>query len=318
MRHAFASVLLLFLLTTHAVPAAAKGIELDSREYKLMLDPDRFAGEAPEKAVEDFIRDQLEPAIRTSFGDDAADELAAKGVDLEKRRSVRFWDTEACALNSNGFAFRERIDLSEDDSPTSDPEITLKFRSPDLFLAADMRLEARERAEEPDSKLEEDVGPLSLTNGSEERVVSVPRSTRSQFSRSTSQTIDPDALPRTLGDIGRLYPTFSDELRFAAGEINLGTALRPGPEYRELVYKSSKLDLAKHTKAEFSLTLWYEGAGNRTEPALAEVSFSHAADYGEVPAVAAQRARQLLLAMQDLAWAEPGAPTKTALAACPD
>jgi len=315
MRHAFASVLLLCLVTTHTAPAAAKGIELDSREYKLMLDPDRFTGDVPEKAVEDFIRDQLGPALRTSFGDDAADELAAKGVGLEKRRSVRFRDTNSCALNNNGFAFRERVDLSEEDRPTSDPEITLKFRSPDLFLAADMRLEAR--AEGAETKLEEDIGPLSLTREAE-RVVALPRSTRSQFSRSTSQTVDPDALPQTLEDIDRLYPTFDEDLRFIAGEIELGTPLTPGPDYRELVYRSSKLEVAKHTKAEFSLTIWYEGADNRTEPALAEVSFSYDTDHGEVPAKAAHRSRALLLAMQDLAWAEPGAPTKTALAACPD
>jgi len=125
-------------------------------------------------------------------------------------------------------------------------------------------------------------------------------------------------LPQTLEDIDRLYPTFDEDLRFIAGEIELGAPLTPGPDYRELVYRSSKLEVAKHTKAEFSLTIWYGGADNRTEPALAEVSFSYDTDHGEVPAKAAHRSRALLLAMQDLAWAEPGAPTKTALAACPD
>jgi hypothetical protein len=315
MRYAFASALV-FLLTTHAAPMAAKGIELDSREYKLMLEPDRFAGDAPEEAIEDFISDQLGPAIRTSFGDDAADELAAKGVDLEKRRSVLFRDTQGCMLNSNGFALRERVDLDEDGSRASDPEVTLKFRSPDLFLVTAMRLDAQ--AEEAETKLEEDIGPLSLTKGPDDRVVSMPRSTRSQFSRSTSQTVDPGALPQTLEEVDRLYPTFGDDLRFVAGEVDLRAALTPGPEYRELVYRSSKLDLTGHTKTEFSLTIWYQGAGNRTEPALAEVSFSYDTDHGEVPPETAQRARELLLAMQDLEWARADAPTKTALAACPD
>ena len=74
--------------------AAAEGIELDSREYKLMLEPERFAGGAPQQAVRRFVRDQLEPAVRRTFGDEAADELKDKGFDLVERRSVRFWDTD--------------------------------------------------------------------------------------------------------------------------------------------------------------------------------------------------------------------------------
>ena len=99
-----------------------------------------------------------------------------------------------------------------------------------------------------------------------------------------------------------------------AGKIDLGQALMAGPAYRELVYRSSRLDLAEDTKGEFALTIWYEGTGNRTTPALAEISFCYPTD-DDVPAQAVQRARRLLLAMQDLSWAEPGAPTKTALAA---
>jgi hypothetical protein len=75
---------------------------------------------------------------------------------------------------------RERVDLEDNDRPASKPEITLKFRSSDLFLAADMRLKAK--AEGADSKFEEEVGPLSLTNAGQ-RYVASRRSARSQFSR---------------------------------------------------------------------------------------------------------------------------------------
>jgi hypothetical protein len=98
---------------------------------------------------------------------------------LEKHRSVRFLDTQGCTLNDNGFALRERVDLDDNDRPAPKPEITLKFRSSDLFLAADMRLKAKEGA---DSKFEEEVGPLSLTNAGQ-RYVASRRSARSQFSR---------------------------------------------------------------------------------------------------------------------------------------
>ena len=84
-----AIVALAALIQTAAV--AAKGIEIDSREFKLMLEPEHFSGAAPEHAVSRFVRDQLEPAVRRSFGDKAADELAEKGLELDERRRVRFW-----------------------------------------------------------------------------------------------------------------------------------------------------------------------------------------------------------------------------------
>jgi hypothetical protein len=296
--------------------AAAGGIELDSREYKLMLEPGRFAGGAPKSAVDRFLREQLEPAVRQSFGGEAADELKERGLDFDERRRVRFWDTATCALIESGFALRERVDLDEDGRPASEPELTLKFRSSDLFLAASMRLEARAGAKDVESKLEEDVGALAIRTASGDAIVSMPRSSRSQFSRSTTQTVDRDALPRALKDVDELYPKFDDDLRLAAGAIDVSAALAPSPEYRELVYESSMIDLAKDTKARFALTIWYEGAGNRDRPALAEISFSYDTDAGAVSAEAARRARELLLMIQNLDWADPGSPTKTVLAGC--
>ena len=87
MRCTLAPFVAVTLLTMQAPPTAAKGIELDSREYKLMLEPAHFAGGAPQEAVDEFLRDQMEGAIRESFGGDAADELARKGVGLEKTES---------------------------------------------------------------------------------------------------------------------------------------------------------------------------------------------------------------------------------------
>ena len=76
------------------------------------------------------------------------------------------------------------------------------------------------------------------------------------------------------------------------------------------------IDLAKDTKTSFALTIWYEGADNRDRPALAEISFAYDTDDGAVSAEVARRGRDLLLAMQDLDSADPGSPTKTALAGC--
>jgi hypothetical protein len=96
----------------------------------------------------------------------------------------------------------------------------------------------------------------------------------------------------------------------------MSAELAPGPQYRELVYRSSMIDLAEDTKTSFALTIWYEGADNRTRPALAEISFSYDTDDGAVSAEAAHRGRELFLALQDLEWGDPASPTKTALAGC--
>jgi hypothetical protein len=147
-------------------------------------------------------------------------------------------------------------------------------------------------------------------------VVANPRAARSQFSQSTTQIVSVDQVPTSLAGIRGLYPSFDDELQAVVGRIEMSAPLDPSPEYRELVYKSSKLDIAEDLKARFALTLWYKGSENQDHPALAEISFKYDAKNGEVRNEVARRALALLLAMQDLPWADPAAPTKTALVAC--
>jgi len=293
----------------------AGGIELDSREYKLMLRAGEFAGSDPGQAVERFTTDQLIPAVRAQWNDDAANELMRKKLEVGERRIVRFWDSGECLLYQHGFAWRGRVETDEHNTRTNEIELTLKFRSPDIFLAAGMPLKAKNGARNVDSKIEEDLGPLSVRGGSE-GAVAKPRSARSQFSRSTKQTVSPDKVPTSLAGIAALYPSFEDELRATVGGFETSAVLEPSPEYRELVYESSKLIVAKDVKTKFALTLWYKDVENQDRPALAEVSFKYDVRNGGVPDEVARRALALLLAMQDLPWADPSAPTKTALVSC--
>ena len=161
----------------------AGGIELDSREYKLMLDPSKFAGTEPRQAVERFMGEQLVPAVRQQWTDHAADELAEKGLKVGERRVVRFWDSSDCLLYRHGFAWRGRVDTDANGTETDEVELTLKFRSPDQFLAAGTPLKARQHARNDDTKLEEDLGPVAVRSGPEEGVAANPRGARSQFSR---------------------------------------------------------------------------------------------------------------------------------------
>jgi hypothetical protein len=64
------------------------------------------------------------------------------------------------------------------------------------------------------------------------------------------------------------------------------------------------------------LNLTMPDVENQDRPALAEVSFKYDAKNGGVPDEVARRALALLLAMQDLPWADPSARTKTALVSC--
>ena len=307
---------ILFAVLLLPVSTLAGGIELDSREYKLMLRAGEFAGSDPGQAVERFTTDQLVPAVGSRWNLDAANELMRKKLEVGERRIVRFWDSGECLLYQHGYAWRERVDTDEHDTRANEIELTLKFRSPDMFLAAGMPLKAKNGARNVDSKIEEDLGPVSVRGGPEEGAVAKPRSARSQFSRSTKQTVSPDKVPTSLAGIADLYPSFEDELRAAIGGFDTSALLEPSPEYRELVYESSKLIVAKDVKARFALTLWYKDVENRDRPALAEVSFKYDAKNGGVPDEVARRALALLLAMQDLPWAEPSAPAKTALVSC--
>ncbi len=100
------------------VLALAGGIELDSREYKLMLNPEKFTGQ-PQQAVERFIKEQLGPAVREQWNSDAAAELAKKGLELGERRIIQFWDSGDCLLCGTGLpGGRGRISTSRAIEPT--------------------------------------------------------------------------------------------------------------------------------------------------------------------------------------------------------
>ena len=160
--------------------ATAGGLELDSREYKLMLEPDKFTGADPLKAVERFTTEQLVPALREQWNHDADGELTKKGMQIGERRVIRFWDSGDCLLYRNGFAWRGRTEIDEHGKRANELELTLKFRSPDAFLAAGMPVSAKDDAKKVDSKLEEDLGPVAVRGGPGEGVAANPRSVRSQ------------------------------------------------------------------------------------------------------------------------------------------
>ena len=235
----------------------AEGLKLHSREYKLMLKAEQLAGRSPEQAVARFVSEQLVPTIREHWNDAAADEMAEKGVELEERRAVWFWDTSDCLLYRHGFAWRERVALDASDNRADQVELTLNFRSPDAFLAAGLPLRARDSATKAESKLEEDLGPVAVRTG-QGGIAAQPRGVRSQFSRSTKQIVRAGEVLSSLEGIAGLYPSFEEDQETVADPVGLAARLEPSREHQELVYKNAKLDLSKGVKSAFALTLWYQ------------------------------------------------------------
>ena len=298
-------------------PGLADGIKLDSREYKLMLKPGNFAGTDPRAAIDRFVREELAPRVRAEWTADAAERLQDKGLKLEKSRIVRFKDTADCLLSRSGFAWRERFKLNGAGERSSEATGTLKFRSPDAFLAA-----ASRKSGGGDCKFEEDLAPLAIRppkanrTALDEGVTASPRSIRSQFSQSCSHEIAAASLPLDLATAARLNPSFEPGLRATFSEADLSLRFIVGDDFLERVYERGKLKLAGDTEVEFALTVWYPAVGDQGQPFIAEISYNYETRDHNVTHEVARRALGLLLKLQESTWADPPAPTKTAYAKC--
>ena len=121
-----------------------------------------------------------------------------------------------------------------------DPEVTLKLRTPDLFVMASMRLRGRD--DDADSKFEEDISPLEVAvPGSRALAVADPPSMRSRFSQSTSQATG-RRLDR-LGDAFALYPSLEANLAEAGAAFAASDRLLGGPEIVETVFDGPRVTL---------------------------------------------------------------------------
>ena len=109
-----------------------------------------------------------------------------------------FRDTEKCLLDRNGFSLRERIRLKD-----GRRHLTLKFRTPDIFLAAQSSI----GGDDDEIKFEEDIAPLIQrtisASGKENAAFVRPPSMRSLFSRSASRRIKIGACSHVAGRCGR-------------------------------------------------------------------------------------------------------------------
>ena len=145
-----------------------------SREYKLMLNMDRFKDR--EQASQEFLS-LLSFLVRKEGG------RVVEEQNEEERRQTSYLDTPERALHQQGFALR----LREEDDGEEGFQINLKYRASDRYISAAQDLST---PQEGKTKFEEDILPPFI----------------SKFSHSIS--IETDTAPElgTMNKVMDLFP----------------------------------------------------------------------------------------------------------------
>ena len=261
-------------------------LDLRSREYKVMLLPERFAGDDADVRraaaafwadVDDMV-DGLDIRTRGSF--DA----------VKAHRRIRFFDTEERHFHAHRYVFRERISVEE-----GEREVTLKFRHPDRYLAADRDM-AASGGHKAETKFEEDVKPPF----------------NSVFSYSTSVGLAPESEISKVRDVMGLFPGLAREVP-DVDEAEL-TVVRTFCA-RELVLVGASLLLGRQDiEAECALVVWHDDDDPATPPVCVEFSFKYGDDDEDYRGTVTRDAHDILLAMAEQLplWVHPTPITKTA------
>ena len=269
------------LVVLSAMPVQANP-DVISREYKLILDASRFQYQNEQSDVLNLMQ-AAKPAI-----EDAIDRSVTGTATLDHDRQVRFFDTAgSCVLDQLGYSFRERLE-------NGNSEVTLKFRSPDRYIADFEDLSSSTKG--ADSKLEADVG---ATSDMPFKVV-YSHSTKAPNGRKLNR----------MNDIHAHFPGFEDDYGL---DDDLALSVVGDLTVTERVYRNVDIDLGQHD-GEISITLWYAGtpSGNQA-PAVAEISFKYEDPSADYTRKVVNRARQAFDALRGLSdWVEPDGQTKTA------
>lgn len=258
-----------------------------SREYKVMLQAAKFAGSerqllaASRRLWDDFSR----AVVPVVFQSDGTLET------IDKERLIVFLDTDAQHLRGGGYIFRVRRRLEGDR-----PEVTLKFRHPDRYVAESRQMKSRRIS--TTAKFEEDIKAPFV----------------SLYSYSARGEMGDKAVPATLSDVARLFPDLSKRLgdvdgRLSLSEVNTFTA-------RELVVTGGTMRISMKPKVdiECALIVWYDHKGAATEPVAVELSYRYGDSKGQYGGKAAKRAFDVFETLQGemTEWVDPNPRTKTA------
>jgi hypothetical protein len=179
---------------------------------------------------------------------------------------------------------------------TGEREVTLKFRHPDRYIAADRSMAAA-KASEVKTKFEEDVKPPFT----------------SVFSFSTTQPLESGQVLKQMSDVADLFPGLADALEDLPHDAPL--VLVKDFVGREVVLEGAQLLLgSRDMAADCALVVWYDEGEMDTTPVVAEFSFKYGDEEEQYRASVAKDAYAILGLLQNglTDWVDPNPRTKTA------
>jgi hypothetical protein len=210
-----------------------------SREYKLMLNVDRFKDR--EQASQEFLSllDFLVGKERGSVVEEQNE---------EERRQTSYLDTPEGALHQQGFALR----LREEDDDEESFQINLKYRASDRYISAAQNLSSPQDGK---TKFEEDILPPFV----------------SKFSHSTSIKTDEDPELGTIGKVMDLFPGLREL------DIDENTPVETVNDFKvlEVDRKLCKLKFDEEPIIKASLSFWYLTGEEDEWPLVGEFSFDY-------------------------------------------
>ena len=231
-----------------------------SREYKLMLRPDRFGDRR--RGAEAFWN-----LVRFLIQEKQGNEVYRE-QDEELRRLTWYLDTPGADLRGLGFVLRVREE-SDSEKPF---KVTLKYRAPDRYVAAGKDLSCREKIKKKNDKFEEDILPPFA----------------SKFARSVAFRAEELPALETMERVTDLFPGL------AALQIPPNTPIGAvkGFKVHELAHRIGQLGFIRMPALEAAaepdflvkccLTFWYLLGEDDEWPLAAEFSFDYDLPKGEL------------------------------------
>ena len=247
MNKTMAYKVILFAMLCLSINVSATNAEVDSREYKILLNPSLFTGDESVRIskINDYWK-----VLKSLIEKGALKSEASGHLNLEKSRTVSFYDVQgSCDLLNASYSFRERVENGK-------RKVTLKFRSADQLLASAQDL--RGKKSKAKSKFEEDIAVPFI----------------STYSSSTTQKIGNSKNLNKMDDPVGLYPGLKNEHFDESLAIEKVSNLT----INEYVYKRETTEIVNRVGVvdnEFSLSLWYNESVSTTQAIVVEISFKY-------------------------------------------
>jgi hypothetical protein len=210
-----------------------------SREYKLMLNVDRFA---------DRERGTRQLWAVVEFLVDKAGGVVTEQQDDEEARETLYLDTPGHDLRQRGLALRVRREKEK-----KKRKVTLKLREADRYLAAAYDL--RTTAGDPEWKFEEDVLPPFA----------------SAFAHSVSFETKKDLDLATIADLVALFPG----LGALALPATTSVVTVNGFTAQEIARKLGKVRFGDNPVVKAMVSFWYLASAPGDYPLVVEFSFDY-------------------------------------------